>query len=82
MVAAAEAVEEAAEETSHPSARRRARRAPAAAHLSVPRAETVSAVNRPVVRAIPARVELNRRAALRKVPEPAARSSSASPEDH
>ena len=75
------AAEEISEETSHPSARRRARRAQAAADLRVPRVETVSAVDRPVMRAIPPSVELSHRATHRKVPPPAG-SSSTSPEDH
>ena len=75
------AAEEMAEETSHPSLRRRAKRTPAAADLRLPRVDAVSAVGRPVMRAIPVHVEVSHRSTHRKVPPPA-RSSSASPEDH
>jgi hypothetical protein len=74
------AAEEIAEETSHPSSRRRARRAPTAADLRLPRVETVDAGARSVVRATPA--QPNRRATTHRKLPPPARSSSATPEDH
>jgi hypothetical protein len=76
------AAEEIAEETSHPSSRRRARRAPTAADLRLPRVETIDAAARSVVRATPAQAQPNRRATTHRKLPPPARSSSATPEDH
>jgi len=75
-----EVVEEAAEETSHASARRRAHR-PAASRTTPVQTAAVQTAHRPQRPAVTRGVELNRRAAVRKVPPPSLASSPVS-EDH
>lgn len=76
-----EAAEEVAEETPHPSARRRGERRPAAARTAPVETAALQTAHRPLRPAVTRGVELNRRAAVRKVPAPSLASSPVS-EDH